>query len=119
MSEQFYRLGVIFLFMWSSCFALSLMEVRLEYLFKDAPAYFMVGLLAFFMIYCFQPVLQCGYRTARMQLVITLYEILISPFGRVRFRDFFFADIITSMVTSLQDIGLILVYIWKKDYNTE
>jgi hypothetical protein len=119
MSEQFYRLGVILLFMWSSCFALSIMELRLDYLFKDAPAYFMVVLLAFFLFYCLQPCLKCGYRTARFQLLITLKEIMTSPFGRVRFRDFFFADIITSMVSSLQDIGIIFVYLLKYDFESE
>jgi len=101
MSEQFYRLAMVLFFLWSSCFAISLMELRLEYLFKDAPAYFMVGLFAFFALFCLQPLLRCGYRTARWQLLITLKEIFISPFGRVRFRDFFFADVITSLVSTL------------------
>jgi hypothetical protein len=35
---------------------------------------------------------------------------VISPFGTVRFRDFFFADVITSMGQSLKDIGAIMVF---------
>lgn len=41
-----------------------------------------------------------------------MWEILISPFGRVRFRDFFFADIITSMGEPLKDIAHACFYIY-------
>ena len=34
---------------------------------------------------------------------------MIAPFGKVRFRDFFLADVITSMSTPLADIGLIII----------
>ena len=66
--------------------------------------------------------MRCGYRTARFQILITLFEILKSPFGRVRFRDFFFADIITSSVTTMQDIGVIVYFIrsgnfWERNYS--
>ena len=35
---------------------------------------------------------------------------VISPFGSVRFRDFFFTDVVTSIGHSLQDMLLIFVY---------
>jgi len=35
---------------------------------------------------------------------------IISPFGSVRFRDFFFTDVVTSIGSALVDIGLIWVY---------
>jgi hypothetical protein len=47
---------------------------------------------------------------------VTLKEILISPFGRVRFRDFFFADVITSIGTSCGDIGISIFYIIHDNY---
>jgi len=34
----------------------------------------------------------------------------MSPFGKVRFKDFFFADILTSITTPLADMGFIYVY---------
>ena len=43
--------------------------------------------------------------------MVTIYQILIAPFGSVRFRDFFFADIITSMGQPLADMGLITAYV--------
>jgi len=36
---------------------------------------------------------------------------LIAPFGTVRFRDFFFADVITSLTTPLKDIGFIALHL--------
>jgi hypothetical protein len=49
-------------------------------------------------------------RTARFEIFKTLYQCLIAPFGTVRFRDFFLADIVTSMGTPLADIGVIIMY---------
>jgi len=43
---------------------------------------------------------------------------VIAPFGVVRFRDFFFADIITSMGTPLGDIGLTFAYISQGNFQT-
>lgn len=37
----------------------------------------------------------------------SLMHTFIAPFGKVRFRDFFLADVITSMGTPLADLGLI------------
>lgn len=36
-------------------------------------------------------------------------NIIIAPFGKVRFRDFFLADVITSMKGPLGDLGLIVL----------
>ena len=52
----------------------------------------------------------CGYRRARFQVGYTLWQILISPFGRVRFRDFFMADVITSVPPALTDLSVAMYY---------
>ena len=72
--------------------------------------WFSLGLILIFLIACLQPFCGCLYRTARHQLWITILEILKAPFGKVRFRDFFFADVITSMGVPLVDIGLTVAY---------
>jgi len=46
---------------------------------------------------------------------MTIKEIIIAPFGRVRFRDFFFADVVTSMPTTLNDIGYSFYFITNPD----
>lgn len=43
--------------------------------------------------------------------MITLKEILIAPFGRVRFKDFFMADVITSAGEPLKDVAFIIYYL--------
>ena len=117
--DQFYRVSATLLFVWSLCFCFTLMEFKLQWLFSGQPAYFMLALVIFFLLYCTQCCLKCGYRRARYQLLITLKEIIISPFGRVRFRDFFFADVITSLGGSLQDFGTTLYYILSDDFKKE
>lgn len=62
------------------------------------------------LLLCIQPFKDVFYRVARYQLLVVLWQILISPFGMVRFRDFFFADIITSMAVVLGDIGFTFAY---------
>lgn len=68
-------------------------------------------LISFFIIACFQPCIPVFYRTARIETVKSLWQIIIAPFGKVRFRDFFLADVITSMGSSLGDLGLIAIMI--------
>ena len=40
----------------------------------------------------------------------SLYNIAIAPFGLVRFRDFFLADVLTSMGHPLADFGVTMTY---------
>ena len=47
---------------------------------------------------------------ARQALAKAILQIIIAPFGSVRFRDFFLADVITSMGQPLIDAGLISCY---------
>lgn len=95
--HQLYKVGTLLLFLWSATFEISVMQVKLDVFLKDEPLYICVAFAIFFAFYCLQPCIRCGYRVARYELMITIKEIFISPFGRVRFRDFFFADVITSM----------------------
>lgn len=66
-------------------------------------------LLALFTLICFCP-LHCFYLRTRKQIGKTLWHILISPFGLVRFRHFFLADVLTSMITPLQMLGVIYCF---------
>jgi len=58
-------------------------------------------LIISFMLICFMP-LHCFYLRARKAIGMTLMHILIAPFGHVRFRHFFLADVMTSMTTPIQ-----------------
>jgi len=50
---------------------------------------------------------------------VTVYEIVIAPFGRVRFRDFFLADVITSMGGTLSDIGTTVYFFTSHDFKDD
>jgi hypothetical protein len=80
--------------------------------------YVSLSLVIIFLVICCQPVFGCFYRTARKELMKTLVEILKAPFGTVRFRDFFLADILTSMSVPLTDIGLTVAYFDKDNWKT-
>lgn len=63
---------------------------------------------------------RCCYRSIRFELLRTLAHIVIAPFGKVEFRHFFMADILTSLVKPLVDIRycfcyFILTSCWLRD----
>ena len=108
-SAQLFRVGFTLLFVQMSCITLTLMKVSYFEMY-DTPYWLMFALLVFWIIYCIQPVCKCGYRRARYQLFYTLWQILISPFGKVRFRYFFMADVITSVPSALTDASVAAYY---------
>lgn len=108
--HQMYKVSSLLFFIWTMCFGLSLLEIRLDYLFHDAPMWPLLFLAIFVFIYCFQPCIQCGYRRTRWQICITIKEMAIAPFGRVRFRDFFFTDVVTSLVKPMEDFAVMIYY---------
>lgn len=77
---------------------------KLDFIFKHPAAIFTLIALIIFIILCIVPG-HVLYHRARKSLFFVLLNILISPFGVVRFRHFFFADILTSFVNPLRDLG--------------
>jgi hypothetical protein len=68
--------------------------------------------------FCLQFFCKCGYRTARLEVAYSLFQIVVAPFGKVRFRDFFLADIITSIPPSIQDLILLIYYFSSDGFST-
>lgn len=91
-------------FIWLFCFMGQILIIKLDYLFIEPPAGFTLAVLISFIILCFLPI-HVFYLRARKNLFVVLFNILISPFGIVRFKHFFLADIITSFVNPLKDLG--------------
>ncbi len=56
------------------------------------------------------------YRTPRFEIVKVLWEILISPFGLVKFRHFFLADVITSARLMLSDSTAMVCFYSSDDF---
>jgi len=80
--------------------------VKMEMLFEKTVAAFTLGVLIFFVFICVQP-FRIFYRRGRLSLLSTLWTIVISPFGLARFRHFFLADVLTSMIQPIKDLGYI------------
>ena len=75
------------------------------YVFESTYDWVALVFLIFLVILCFNP---CFFvKTARKELGYTLLQIFMAPFGKVRFRDFFFTDVLTSIGHPLADIGFI------------
>jgi hypothetical protein len=106
--HQMYRVTMLFFFIWLMCFVWQTAKIKLS-LFDNTYATFTLILLLSFILLCVSP-FNCVYRSARTQLLITMGHILVSPFGLVRFRHFFFADVLTSITKPLQETMIIYCY---------
>jgi hypothetical protein len=95
-----YRTGLVFFFMWIFCFVWQVVKVKLELGFFDDYATFTLICLLMFLAACLNP-LRIFYASTRLQILYTLGQIVVAPFGLVRFRHFFLADVITSITTPI------------------
>jgi EXS family len=98
---------------WSFCLVGHIAVVKLKYIFEKPAAGFALAVLVIFMGLCFAP-FHCFYQRARKELLVVLWHIVISPFGLVRFKHFFLADILTSFVIPLKDVGTIFCFFASK-----
>lgn len=85
------------------------MVSKLEYLFDPPNGWCPLALITIFIILCLLP-LHVFYLRTRQELMRVLFNIFLSPFGIVKFKHFFLADILTSMVYPLKDIGSMVCF---------
>jgi hypothetical protein len=86
---------------WLFCLTWTVFKVRTHhYVFFNDYATFTLACLIVFLVLCLNP-FHFMYLQGRWQVAKTLGHILISPFGLVRFRHFFLADVMTSMTTPI------------------
>jgi hypothetical protein len=69
-------------------------------------SFFLVGFLVLFIVNPFHVL----YKEFRYEMLYSLWLTVISPFGEVRFKDFFLGDVLTSMVKPLVDVAFIGCY---------
>lgn len=62
-----------------------------------------LAFIVFFLLILINPC-SYGYKKFRYELLLAMYYTVIAPFGFVRFKDFFFGDILTSMVKPFIDL---------------
>ena len=94
---------------WAFCFLGQTFIVKFEGIFDKPTAAFTMAVLLIFIILCAMP-FHLFYSTARKEFVITLWEVVKAPFGIVRFKEFLVADIITSFVNPMKDIGYVVCF---------
>ena len=73
-----------------------------------------IVLLCMYSMIIFNP-FKFWYHTFRKELAVTLFNLMIAPFGSVRFKDFFVADILTSLVKPIEDLMFLTCYFQDKD----
>jgi hypothetical protein len=91
------------------------MMCKLDYVFKDHVAFPGLSCLLIFTIIFLNP-FHIFYRKARYEVFRVLYNILISPFGKVRFKTFFLAAIMCSMTKFFQDISFSSCFFYSKHW---
>ena len=65
-SFQLYKISFILYFIFITCYTLNMIEIKMDYVFaSDSSPIFVVALILALVIYCVQPFIRCGYRTAR------------------------------------------------------
>ena len=67
-----FRVSLIIYLVSIICITMTLIQIK-YFQDVDSPFYFMFVLFIFMFIYCFQPLLKCGYRTGRYQLGYSLW----------------------------------------------
>ena len=107
--HQLYRVGLMLFFIWFACMVYSIGMIEMH---ETNPIKLQISTilcLVTFIVICISP-FHCFYRRTRKHIVKSLWNILISPFGLVRFRHFFLADVLTSIITPLQMTGIIYCF---------
>jgi len=89
------------------CFMGQVLTSKLEYLFDPPKAYCSLALICIFGGLCILP-FHVFYLRSRKEMLRVLINIVASPFGIVKFKHFFLADIITSLVQPLKDFGMMI-----------
>ena len=72
-------------------------------------SYYALTLVTTFLTLALNP-FDCFYRKFRLELLKSLWLTMISPFGEVRFKDFFLGDVLCSAVKPLADVAFITCY---------
>ncbi len=99
---QLEKLAIALLFMWLLCLFLQVATYKLDFM-PTHTSIFAFALFLALIVFVVSPV-RVFYREARFELLKTLWHVVVSPLSDVRFKDFFMADILCSLVKPLQDL---------------
>jgi hypothetical protein len=116
---EFYKVFLIFFTVFLACLLGELLSIRgyIAASNNDEKTYFAYGLVIFCIVALINP-FRIMYKEFRMALLTSCFYTFIAPFGKVRFRDFFLADIFCSLVKPFIDLYVLGCFFttdsWKK-----
>ena len=112
---QIFRYALFFTAIMLFCLHAQFSVIKLKYFFEQSLAFFTLALTLFIAIMFVLP-FHVFYLRARKALYIALMHIFISPFGKVKFRHFFLADILTSLTLTFRDAAISLTFFFSGNW---
>jgi hypothetical protein len=106
---QLLRVSVILFTIWAFCLLGQISIIKLDAFFEEPQAVFTLAALILVVFLCIIP-WHCFYKTARLEMLSIFWQVIASPFYVVRFKQFLLADIITSFVNPLKDLGHVVCF---------
>lgn len=100
-----FRFSSMFLSLWLVCYFGDLVIIKYEYYFNSTPAPFTLALYIVFFGIFLMP-FSILYSKGRFALLKTLGQVYISPFGPVRFRQYFLGELLVSTTSIMKDLGI-------------
>eukprot|EP00826_Nyctotherus_ovalis_P020850 TRINITY_DN1661_c0_g1_i4.p1 TRINITY_DN1661_c0_g1~~TRINITY_DN1661_c0_g1_i4.p1 ORF type:complete len:407 (+),score=83.12 TRINITY_DN1661_c0_g1_i4:871-2091(+) len=99
---QINRVALLILYIWLFCFFLQILAFKYNFISTHSSV-FTYSLFIILTVIYISP-FRFTYRGARVEMLRTMWHIMISPLSEVRFKDFFLADIFCSLVKPFQDL---------------
>jgi len=93
---QIYKVALALLAFWQLCFLGHVFLIKMTYIYPHKYAIFPLVCLSVFLVMFFLPC-HIFYRKMRWEFLKCFLQTVISPFSPVRFKQYFLADILTSM----------------------
>lgn len=106
---QFFKIFIVLFAIWMACALGEILSINGYINSEKHISYYALTLVSIFTLLTINP-FNCFYRKFRLELLYSLWLTVISPFGEVRFKDFFLGDVLTSAVKPLADVAFIGCY---------
>jgi hypothetical protein len=118
-----FRLAAVGTVMWMTAFLLYVGAAKGKLQLLSIPYNYYPALLVMLSLGLLVLPLNVLHRSARYGLFATLFQVLITPFGSLRFKDFFLADVLCSFVRPAIDLGYTGCWlgtgVWLSDGNND
>jgi len=113
--RQILKCGVWLLLGESILLLLDIVKIKLDIFSFEFPVFSLILFIGIFFILIMP--FRVFYRSIRYSILQAAWEIVIAPFGKLRFRHFFLADIFCSLVKPFQDVYNSICYYSSEDWH--